>query len=156
MAKVNKKTFDRICAWIEEGQSLRWCLRQEGTPSSSTFYEWLDSDEKLSKQYARATELRAEAIFEEILEISDTTEEGTTIQETDNGTKVTKGDMIQHRRLKVDARKWMLSKMVPKKYGDRLGLDHSGAGFVVPVLENGKELPDEDDLSGLGEDDILA
>lgn len=156
MKAVDKKVFDKVCAWIEDGHSLRWCLRQEGTPSSSTFYEWLDSDEKLAKQYARATEQRAEAIFEEILTIADTPQEGVTSKETEKGVEVTTGDMINHRRLQVDARKWMLSKMVPKKYGDRLGLDHSGAGFVVPILENGKELPDENDLSGLGEDDILA
>ncbi len=88
-------------------------------PSSQTFYKWIDEDEIKSKQYARATSVRADSIFEDILYIADNVELGHTEKEKDGEIETTTGDMIQHRRLKVDARKWYLSKLNPKKYGDK-------------------------------------
>jgi hypothetical protein len=38
----------------------------------------------------------------------------------DGKTETIKGDMIEHRRLQVDARKWMAARLAPKKYGDRV------------------------------------
>lgn len=114
-----ESTFEEICSMIEQGSSLRAVLRSDGMPSSKTFYEWVDSDEEKVKRYARACEFRADEIFEDMLEIADTAQEGVTIKETEKGTETTTGDMIQHRRLRVDTRKWMLAKMNPKKYGDR-------------------------------------
>jgi hypothetical protein len=40
---------------------------------------------------------------------------------------------VQHQRLRVDSRKWLLSKIVPKIYGDRVALDHAG-GVAITVL----------------------
>lgn len=114
--------FNSICSNIENGMSLRAALKNNNGLSSQTFYKWLDSSSEKSKQYARATELRQEAMFEEILDIADSPQEGITRKETDKGVEITTSDMIQHRRLQVDARKWMLGKMNPKKYGDKLDL----------------------------------
>lgn len=119
--------FNEICKRIENGESLNKIVKEKGTPASETVYKWIDSDEEKAKKYARATEKRAESIFEEIIQISDTPIEGVVIETDDNGrTKEKKGDMLGHRRLQIDARKWMLSKMMPKKYGDRVELEHSG------------------------------
>lgn len=122
-----EKFMSEICERISKGESLRSVLRDDDMPDAATFYKWIDENKDYFKQYARATEERAESIFEEILEIADTTVEGVVIETDDNGrTKEKKGDMLGHRRLQIDARKWMLSKMMPKKYGDSLKLDHEG------------------------------
>ena len=118
-----EETFNSILQDIEHGYALRTVLKNADNPSSRTFYKWLDEDEVKVKQYVRACEARAEQIFEDILNIADTTEEGVTTKETENGIETTTGDMIQHRRLKVDARKWMLGKMNPKKYSDKIQVD---------------------------------
>jgi hypothetical protein len=123
--KQIEETFNSIIEDIEHGYSLRTVLKNGDNPSSRTFYKWLDEDEHKVKQYVRACEARADIIFEEILEISDTTKEGTTTKETENGIEVTTADMIQHRRLQVDSRKWMLGKMNPKKYSDKIQIDQS-------------------------------
>jgi hypothetical protein len=136
--KEKETLINTVCDRIEKGEALRNVLKdlKRGT---HTFYDIIDENPEFTQQYARACELRAESIFEEILTIADNTEDGITIQETDNKTKITRGDMIQHRRLKVDARKWMLSKMMPKKYGDK-----------VDVTSDGKELqPNKIDVSTL-------
>ena len=97
---------------------MRASLKKENRPNSETFYKWLDSNEDKAKRYARAAEKRADAIFEEILEISNHTEE--------DHTPFTGSNVIQRDRLKIDARKWMLAKMNPKKYGDTVKTEHSG------------------------------
>lgn len=97
-----------------------------------TFYKWISKDVELQTLYNYAREVRSDVLFEEIIEIADKTEEGVTIETDDHGrTKEKKGDMTQHRRLKIDSRKWVVSKMSPKKYGDRLDLS-SLDGSMTP------------------------
>lgn len=121
------KIVNDICARIAEGSSLRAVLRNEDMPDTQTFLNWLDKDKKKVEQYTRAMELRADFLFDEILEISDNTIQGTVIETDDHGrTKEKTGDMLGHRRLQIDARKWALSKMSPKKYSDKLQVDNTG------------------------------
>lgn len=110
--------FDDIILDIESGLSLRASLLKENRPSSRTFFEWIDKDLEKQKQYARATEKRSDVLFEEIYEIANHTEE--------DHTPFTGSNVIQRDRLKIDAIKWMLSKMQPKKYGDKIQNEHSG------------------------------
>jgi len=117
-----------ICERISLGESLRNICKEEGMPALSTVMKWnLDEDKKeFSEQYEKACNTRAELLFEELLEIADTTEEG--IEETIKGDLIEtkKGDMLGHRRLKIDTRKWYLSKVMPKKYGDKMDVTSDG------------------------------
>ena len=116
-----EEVFTKICEQIETGRSLRSILKEDkNMPSSSTFFIWLKEDKLKSKRYELATDLRTDILFDEIIEIAYNTEEGTTTKETERGVEVTTGDMLGHRRLKIDALKWSLSKLNPKKYGDKL------------------------------------
>lgn len=143
-----EKVFDEICQEIEKGKSLRSILKNESMPSSKTFYEWLDSNEEKVKRYARATDLRTDILFDEIVDIAYNTEEGTTTKQTERGLEITTGDMLGHRRLKIDALKWSLSKLNPKKYGDKVQTEHSGEikGTTPTTLNitlpNGKTIDD--------------
>jgi len=112
--------FNSIIEDIEHGYALRTVLKNGDKPSSRTFYKWLESDEDKVKRYARACEERAANIFEDILKIADNPVNGVEITTYPDGTiQAKEGDMIAHRRLQVDARKWMLAKMQPEKYGDK-------------------------------------
>ena len=69
--------FNTICELIaEEGISLRKALK-EVKLGSATFYEWLEADEEKAKQYARASNERADKMFEDIIDISDDQEADT-------------------------------------------------------------------------------
>ena len=110
--------FNDICTAIaEEGISLRKALARHKL-SSQTFYVWIDEDETLnkSKQYTRATEMRADILFDETIDISDATEDD--IITDDEGNQITNHNVIQRDRLRVDTRKWAAGKLRPKKYGD--------------------------------------
>lgn len=61
------------------------------------------------------------------MQIADTTQEGVKTRTTKDGLEVTTGDMIEHRKLQVDTRKWALARMFPKKYGDATMLKHADA-----------------------------
>lgn len=127
-SKENKdKIFNLICDQIQKGRSLRSIIKDEGMPDLSTFYVWLKEDEEKSKHYAYATEARAEMIFEDILKIADDNSEDEIVNE--DGLPIVNHDVISRARLKIDARKWMLSKMIPKKYGDKI--DHTTDGEKI-------------------------
>ena len=118
------EVFNDICSRVAHGESLRSVLRDSEAPSSSTFFIWVNESKDKSKQYAHACEERADTIFEEIIEIADNS--GNDKVDLGDGVEGVNHEAIQRDRLRVDARKWAVSKMQPKKYGDKLGIDHSG------------------------------
>lgn len=121
-----EKSFETIIERIASGESLREIILnspREEIPSFPTFFQWISQSKELSKQYACACEIRSEILFDEMLFIADNTEEGEVLTEKENGTVEKKtGDMTQHRKLKIDTRKWILAKMNPKRFGDKLDI----------------------------------
>ena len=119
-----EKIFSLICDELEKGYSLRSILRREDMPSSRTFFKWIDEDKEKVKRYERSLELRSEMLFDEIIEIADKQSED--VGEDENGNKVINHNIVQRNRLQIDARKWALSKMFPKKFGDRTDITSGG------------------------------
>ena len=124
-SQEDKETiFKSIISAIENGASLRSCLRKDNMPDSTTFYKWIDEDSAKSVQYERSVELRSEFLFDEIIEIAD--KQGEDVTEDKDGNRVINHNIVQRNRLQIDARKWALSKMIPKKYGDKLDMTSGG------------------------------
>lgn len=131
-SKYTKKLADTICLLIGEGMSLRKVCQQEGMPATGTVMRWLIDHQDFQEQYAKAKERGVEAWGEEILDISD---DGTNDWMEDSymkgkspGWKVN-GEAVQRSKLRVDTRKWLMSKLKPKKYGD--SLDLSGEQKII-------------------------
>lgn len=118
-SSFTQEIADAICGEIAEGKSLRAVLRDnEDLPAASTVCRWLAQNQEFQKQYARAREAQADALFDEILGIAD---DGRNDSYTDEeGNERTNHDVIARSRLRVDARKWMAGKLRPKVYGDKL------------------------------------
>lgn len=105
-------------------------------PDKATVYRWTATNEAFRDLYTRAKEDSADALAEEILEISDNAHNDWMQRnhgEDDPGW-VANGEHIQRSRLRVDARKWIASKLKPKKYGERVEQAHSGAVEVTSRL----------------------
>lgn len=113
-----------ICGELASGRSLRDVCRDDDTPAQSTVFLWLSKHPGFSEQYARAMEARTNALAEEILEIAD--DSSGDVGVTEDGREVVKSDVIARSRLRVDTRKWLMSKMAPKKYGDKISQEISG------------------------------
>jgi len=120
--KDYSKDFEYICMEIERGAAVRNAVK--AFMSNQKFYELIDQNKELAKRYARACEARAESIFEDILDIADESNADLVVNEKMQLTIV--GEAVQRSKLKIDARKWMLSKLDPKKYGERQQVEHSG------------------------------
>jgi hypothetical protein len=108
-------------------------------PSGRTFFRWLAKSEEFRQQYDRAKKEQAQNMFDDMFEISDKTDGDYTIG--DDGKIKCSADHIQRARLRVDVRKWALSKMDPKKYGDRVALAGDEDSPLIPkeVTENEKD-----------------
>lgn len=120
---------DLICGRLADGESLRSVCRDEGMPDKTTVFRWLRLHEEFRAQYARATEERAESFADDIVEIADdgrndwmekTNKEGECVGWQLNG------EHVMRSKLRVDSRKWLASKMFPKKYGDKVETTHKG------------------------------
>lgn len=134
---------DEICTRIAAGESLRGICRDDNLPDAATVFRWLASnDEKLNgfrEQYARARDIQADALVDEILEISDdATNDWMERNGKDDEGYQLNGEHVQRSRLRVDSRKWFASKVAPKKYGDKLALGGDEALGPVSVTWSSK------------------
>lgn len=120
----------RICRRIADGESVRSIVKEEEMPSSATIFNWLlDEDKKeFLEQYETARNIQAETMFEELLEIADNS----------------KQENVMRDRLRVDTRKWYLSKVLPKKFGEKLDLTSLGEKLPSPIYVPRDDKPQED------------
>jgi hypothetical protein len=127
-SKYSAEIAATICRAIAQGQSLREVLREVGMPDRVTVLRWLDRHPEFRTQYAQAREDQAEYWAEEILAISDDGSNDWVERETKSGNIITVVDHehIARSKLRVDTRRWLMSKLLPKKYGERLMAEHSG------------------------------
>ena len=123
---LNKETVKReVIDRIAKGESLLNICKDNKMPCRDTIFEWLSKDKSFSDKYDRAREIRADRIFDEILEIADDSSDD--YVKGDEGEIVLNREAIERAKLKIDARKWILAKMVPKKYSEKMELEHSGS-----------------------------
>jgi len=134
--KFKKSLFDDICESIANGESLRSICLRDDMPDQRTVHRWLVKDDggALCQQYAHAREVQADTIFDEILDIADDAANDWMERAGENseGWQLN-GEHIQRSRVRIDARKWMAGKMRPKKYGEKLDVEHSGELKVTQI-----------------------
>lgn len=116
--RYSKALGERICARLAEGEPLKQICRGPDMPNESNVRYWALDNAEFGALYTRAREVGYDKLAEEILRIADTLKEGTVVSTKEWGTEVTTKDMIEHRKLQIDTRKWLLAKMLPKRYGD--------------------------------------
>lgn len=116
---------EEICERIAEGETLRQVCRSKDIPPS-TVRRWVLNDiNGFSAQYAQARDLCIESWADELMEISDDATNDWMKREGKDGEDLgwsVNGDHVQRSRLRIDTRKWMLSKMKPDRYGDKVQL----------------------------------
>ena len=108
---------------VSEGLSLRKACLRTGL-DAARFLRAVDADPELAKQYARARQALLDKMADEILELADAP-----VPVLDNG--ATDNALVRQRQLQVDTRKWFLSKLAPKIYGDRLDVSVSDTRISI-------------------------
>lgn len=121
----SKALAEKICSRLAAGETLRSVCRDNGMPSETAVRKWSRANKNgFHSQYARARDIGLDAIADETIEIADDgTNDWMERNNPDNPGWVENGESINRSRLRADVRKWYLSKMAPKKYGERLDLN---------------------------------
>jgi hypothetical protein len=156
---------DYIIGELAKGRSLlNICTVDPGVPDTATFLDWVEKDDPagIALRYAHAREVGYRLMADEILELSDKKGEWVEVQDLDvdgrpllgaDGMPTLKkvfmplnSDVIAHTRLQIDTRKWVLAKMLPKVYGEKVQQEHTGkdGGPIQMAAVNFKNLSDEE------------
>ena len=127
-----ERLFSTIVERIANGESLRAICRDNGMPSPPTVLRWVANDLDLQQRYTFALDVRADMIFDEVLEIADDSSKDWIEKE---GGQALDSEHVRRSVLRVDARKWALARMAPKKYGDKvqLGGTDGGSGGTLAI-----------------------
>lgn len=115
--RVSEESFTSVLALVVAGVSVRTAIKQSGVPSSSWYHDLAqDGDEPAARreQYARAIQESIRAVAEYTADLADSA-----MDARDN-------THVQGIRLAVETRKWLLSKLAPKVYGDKVDVSHQG------------------------------
>jgi len=122
-SNYSEKIASEILGHVASGKTLREVCREEKFPSESTVRGWvLDDREGFSARYARARNLCLEVWADEIIEISDDASNDWMARngKDDEPSWSVNGEHIQRSKLRSDNRKWLLSKLKPHQYGDKV------------------------------------
>jgi len=126
-SSFTQEIADRICEELIEGRSMRQICSDEGMPNRSTVLRWMDQNPEFAAKCARAREMQADLMDDIILEVAhNVTPESAAAD-----------------RVRLSAYQWRAAKLLPKKYGDRVQTEVTGAdGGPVQV-----ETPTDNDLA---------
>lgn len=129
-SKYTQNLADSICQELAMGKSLRTVCKGSDMPEVKTIFNWFRAYPEFLQQYTRAKEESADAFVEEMQDLADEVQ--------------LDKDAINKARLQIDTRKWVSSKLKPKKYGEKLDVTTDGKplnvtfdnAFTPPPAEN--------------------
>ena len=129
--------------------SMALICRQPDMPSYTAFFRWLRDHEDFREMYVIAKQEQVELLIEQCIDIVD--DDSNDIITTDDGRKIINTAAVRRAKMKVDFRKWLASKLLPRKYGN-----HRTAAAATPkpkpepppkpgveVTEGGVEIDEE-------------
>lgn len=131
-SKYTNKLADKICQMIAQGQSVRSICAKKDMISMQTFFRWLRENDKFREQYARACEERSYMHAEDIIEIADNATNDY-MEKLEGDGYIFNSENVQRSRLRIDTRKWLMSKLNPKVYGDKLDMTTNGNDIGVTL-----------------------
>lgn len=116
-----------ICFRLSIGESLKTICKDSDMPNAATVYLWLQKYPEFYEKYSKAKALCSDYWCDEILEISDDgTNDWVETHDPDNPGYRFSGEHFQRSRLRVDSRKWLMSKLMPKRFGDKVINENTG------------------------------
>ena len=154
--KYTEAVAKEILGRLADGQSLSSICKDAHLPDKDTVLDWSeDSKSPFSRQYARARLRGYMKHADELTDIADDGRNDWMDRELKNGDtiRVVDEECVKRSQLRVDTRKWILARMLPKVYGDKLDVKHEAGADFRKFLEaaasgkfrRGKVDPKEDD-----------
>ena len=128
VVRYSPEVADKLARCLAVGMSLRQACAQPGMPDDSSVREWLlDPDHPFFDIHEKAKKLSYHRMAEDILEIvDDGRNDWMQVEDPENPGWKFNNENYQRSKLRADKRQWMLSKMLPKIFGDKIQVDHTG------------------------------
>lgn len=108
-----------ICEQIAAGKSVAAICKAKSMPSKQTVFKHLADNEAMRAEYEAAKLLSADALADDVLEISDTAKDA---------------ESAQVAKVRMAARQWYAEKLNPKKFGPRADVN-LGGGVRVEIVD---------------------
>lgn len=125
-SRFSEEIATRICERMVEGEDLVQICGDADMPSRTTVYRWMDEFPDFGTRCARAREGLAEyAEHRAVKEALEASPENAAIA-----------------RVRVSALQWRAAKLAPKKYGERIMQEHSGALSLEQIVANSFKKPE--------------
>lgn len=124
-AEKRAAIMDEVCERLSKGEPLSVICRDIGI-GRRTIHDWRESDPEFFARYDEAKDLGYDAIAKECLEIADTLDEGVEVVDKNGMLETRRGDMLGHRKLRIETRLKLLAKWDPRRYGDKMQQEISG------------------------------
>ncbi len=140
--RFSKRIQNAICAYLVRGLSVELICKKEQMPSVKTYYQWRKTKDEFREETDKAKVDGCDAIAEEIFSIADDSRNDymeVYDKETGDTKRVVDREVVARSKLRVDARTWYLSKIMPAKYGDRLEVKHEASDDLAAMLKAGRE-----------------
>ncbi len=131
----DEKVATRLCEQIATtSKSLRTICKDDKFPCVATVLTWLKEKPEFLAQYNIAKQEQADYLIEEMIDIADDgSNDFMTITKGDKEYNVEDREVTNRSKLRVETRKWIASKLKPKKYGDKLDIDHTTEGQPIQI-----------------------
>lgn len=130
-SEFTQEVADKICQELATGKSLRTVCAGEEMPSLQTIFNWFGKHPQFVEQYARAKQESSDAMAEEILDIADDgTNDWMKVKMGSKNVDIPNKEVLQRSKLRVETRQWLMSKMKPKKYGDKVDVTSDGKAIT--------------------------
>ena len=143
---------EAICVRLIEGESLREICEDPDLPSQRTVYRWLAAERTFWQLYARAREAQMDRWSDEIVEIADDASNDYIERTGKDGEveRVLDPEAVQRSKLRIDTRKWVMSKLAARRYGDRVDVNVTGSVEVSALSDAELEARTVARLAALG------
>lgn len=127
-SRYKPEIIAEICERLSAGEPLAtMCRENDHLPAWQTVYDWMAADPEIAGAIARARDAGEEVIGADCMKIADTPQEGVeTVIKPDGSVEERRGDMLGHRKLRIETRLKLLAKWNPKRWGERITQEVSG------------------------------
>ncbi len=150
--RYDEKIGIAICTRIIEGETIREICKDPKLPSERTVYRWLACTPSFWQLYARAREAQMDRWCDEIIEIADDTSQDYFDRIGADGEveRVFDPESVQRSKLRIETRKWIMSKLAAKRYGARLDVAVNATVEIANVSDEELEARIKARLARLG------
>ena len=136
-----------ICKMLGRGLTLTAVCKRPLMPREDTVLDWaISPDHSFSRLYARAREVGYIRMGDQIIDIADDSDRDYMPKLGKDGAieRVVNRELLERAKIRIDARKWLLSKALPKVFGDKVAMEHTGKDGG-PIESTSRPQPTGDD-----------